>query len=87
MNFFKKLFAPAAPRDYPAELAALNAKIEARPGNQADYDARSGVHFAMGNHKAAMEDFDRATSLETDSELKELRMMELKEMIKKYGSG
>lgn len=85
MNFLKKLFAPAAPRDYPSELAALNAKIEAQPGNIQDYDARSGVHYAMGNFKAAIEDFDRATSLEPDSELKELRMLELKEMIKKHG--
>ena len=86
MNFLKKLFAPAVPRDYPAELAALNTKIEAQPGSIKDYDARSGVHFAMKNYKAAIEDFDRATSLETDRELKELRMMELQEMIKKYGS-
>jgi hypothetical protein len=84
MNFLKKLFAPAAPRDYPAELVALNARIEKNPGNIADYDARSHVHFMMGNHKAAIEDFDRATSLVTDRELKELRMMELQEMIKKY---
>jgi cytochrome c-type biogenesis protein CcmH/NrfG len=87
MNFLQKLFAPAAPRDYPAELAALNAKIEAHPGNIADYDARAGVHYAMGNMKASIEDFDRATSLEPDRELKELRMLELQEMIKKHGGG
>jgi hypothetical protein len=86
MNFLKKLFGPAVPRDYPAELAALNARIEAHPGNIADYDARSGVHFAMKNYKASIEDFDRATSLESDRELKELRMLELEAMIKKYGS-
>lgn len=87
MSFFKKLFGPATPRDYPAELDALNAKIDAQSGNQADYDKRSEVNFKLGNTKAGIEDFDRATSLETDRELKELRMMELKEMIKKFSGG
>ena len=94
MNFFKKLFAPAVPRnsseatrDYAAELDTINAKIAADPENAANYDTRSGIYFGLGNPQEGIADFDRATSLETDRELKELRMMELKEMIKKFGGG
>lgn len=87
MDFLKKLFTPAPPRDFPAELAAINKKIEAQPGNLADYDKRSDIHFRMGSKEAAIMDFEAATLLEPDNELKELRLLELDEMKKKFKAG
>jgi hypothetical protein len=78
MSFF------SLPRNYSAELIAINAKIDAEPGIMADYDKRSEIHFFLGNAEAAITDFETATNLEPDSERKELRNRELTDMKRRY---
>jgi hypothetical protein len=84
MSSFMDFFALAWPHNYPAELKALNAKMDARPGNMADHDMRSEILFQLGNTAAAIKDFETATSLEPDSDAKELRSRELEEMKKRF---
>ena len=79
MNLFKKIFAPSPPIDYQRELEILNAAIAAEPGKQKNYDKRAAAHFHLGNHKEAAADFEKALSLENNTELAELRAMELEE--------
>jgi hypothetical protein len=84
MNSFTNFFCPSVPHNYPAELTAINAKIEALPGVMEDYDKRSDILFHLGNAEAAIMDFEMATSLEPDSDRKELRNRELSDMKRRY---
>ena len=84
MNFLKAFFFTPLPHNYPAELKAINVKIEKKPGNMADYDRRSEIHFQLGNTQAAIMDFAMATSLELDSDMRELRDRELTDMRYRY---
>jgi hypothetical protein len=84
MNSFTNFFCPSLPRNYEAELEAINAKIDAAPGVMADYDQRSEILFHLGNAQAAIMDFETATSLEPDGDRKELRNRELTDMRRRY---
>lgn len=84
MNSFTNFFCPSLPRNYSAELTEINAKIDATPGIMADYDKRSEILFHLGNSQAAIMDFDMATSLEPDSDVRELRNRELSDMKRRY---
>ena len=84
MSSFMDFFAPPWPRNFPAELKALNAKMEKKPGRMADHDARSEILFHIGNSQAAMIDFETATNLESDDDRRELRFHELADMKRRY---
>ena len=84
MNSFTNFFFPSLPRNYSEELIAINVKIDATPGIMADYDKRSEILLHLGNAEAAIMDFDKATSLEPDSNVRELRNRELSDMKRRY---
>lgn len=84
MSFFRDLFTYQWPHNYPAELKAMNIKIAAKPGNMADYDKRSDIHFRLGNAQAAIMDFETAGKLEPELADRDLRAIELREMRKQY---
>lgn len=77
------LCAPAA-QAADAALDALNQKIAANPKDKVALNQRSQLHHKAGRHAEAMTDLEASCKLETDAQIQELCMAEVKEYAKVY---